>query len=336
MTPADFDRRRFLKSTAMGAAAAATLGPIATASATGADDRSPETLVKVLHESLSETQRRSVCFDWDHQDERGLLRTHVSNNWHITQPVINTEFFSGEQRDLIRQIYQGIISPEWHAKIDKQLQDDAGGWGNDQNIAIFGQPGTGKYEFVMTGRHMTLRCDGNSEEHVAFGGPLFYGHAAGDFNETAEHPGNVYWEQAVMANEVYRMLDGRQRKLAEVGSLPKESAVAFQGREGMFPGIPVPELAGDQKEQLQKTLAKLLEMYRQSDRDEVAEALQAQGGLDACSLAFYTDRDIGNDKVWDNWRLEGPSFVWYFRGSPHVHVWVNIASSAEVATNAAG
>ena len=31
--------------------------------------------------------------------------------------------------------------------------------------------------------------------------------------------------------------------------------------------------------------------------------------------------DIGNDGEWDNWRLEGPAFVWYFRGSPHVHVW---------------
>ena len=38
--------------------------------------------------------------------------------------------------------------------------------------------------------------------------------------------------------------------------------------------------------------------------------------------------DIGDDRVWDNWRLEGPSFVWHFRGSPHVHVWVNVADSA--------
>ena len=96
------------------------------------------------------------------------------------------------------------------------------------------------------------------------------------------------------------------------------------------------ELSSDQKEHVQKVLGKLLEMYRQSDQNEVQKSLSAQGGLDACSLAFYTDRDIGGDKVWDNWRLEGPSFVWYFRGSPHVHVWVNVASSADVETNAAG
>ena len=64
--------------------------------------------------------------------------------------------------------------------------------------------------------------------------------------------------------------------------------------------------------------------------------LKKQGGLDNCSLAFYQDGDIGDDGVWDNWRLEGPSFVWYFRGSPHVHMWVNIGDSAEVKLNAQG
>ena len=31
------------------------------------------------------------------------------------------------------------------------------------------------------------------------------------------------------------------------------------------------------------------------------------------------------EKLWAAWRLEGPAFVWYFRGNPHVHVWVNVA-----------
>ena len=78
---------------------------------------------------------------------------------------------------MIREIFEGIIHPDWVQRIDKQLEDDAGGYGNDQSIAIFGQPGSGKFEFVMTGRHMTIRCDGNSADHVAFGGPIFYGHA---------------------------------------------------------------------------------------------------------------------------------------------------------------
>ena len=70
------------------------------------------------------------------------------------------------------------------------------------------------------------------------------------------------------------------------------------------------------------------------DRDEVLACLKSQGGLDQCKLAFYTDPDLGNDGVWDNWRLEGPSFVWYFRGAPHVHVWVNVADDPSVKLNA--
>lgn len=328
-------RRRFLQTTGAAAAAVAAT-PLWASAADTAKTSDPESLVKVLYDSLSDQQKQQVCFAWDYQDAtRGLLRTRVSNNWNITRPQINSDFYTGEQRDLVRSIFEGIIQPDWHARIDKQLQDDAGGFGNHQSFAIFGQPGAGKFEFVMTGRHMTLRCDGDSADHVAFGGPIFYGHAAAGFNEPSDHPGNVFWPQALAANEVYKMLDGKQRKLALVtGRMPSEGDAGFQGPDGQFAGIPVTEMSADQKEALQKTLAKLLEPYRQSDRDETLACLKAQGGLDACSLAFYQKGDLGRDGVYDVWRLEGPSFVWHFRGMPHVHVWVHVADNPRVELNA--
>jgi hypothetical protein len=181
---------------------------------------------------------------------------------------------------------------------------------------------------------MTIRADGHSQAHVAFGGPIFYGHAASGFNEKPGHPNNVFWEQARKANFVYQMLDGKQRGLALIETRPEESAVAFQGKNGKFPGIPVTEMSKDQKGELQKVLLALLEPYRKEDQDEALECLRKQGGLDKCSLAFYKEGDIGKDGEWDNWRLEGPSFVWYFRGEPHVHVWVNVADDAAVKLNA--
>lgn len=326
------DRRRFLQ-TSGAALLAAAAGPTLLRAA--GDPPAPETTVKQLFDTLTPEQRKKICFAWDHNDgERGLLRTRVANNWQITDEIINTDFYTDDQRDLIRAIYKGILQPDWHAKIDKQLADDGGGYGESQSIAIFGAPGEGAFEFVMTGRHMTLRCDGNSAEHVAFGGPIFYGHAASDFNEPADHPGNVFWRQALEANKLYQMLDGKQRKLALVDKLPAEEKVAFQGREGRFPGIPVGELSSDQQSNLQHVLAVLLEPYRQSDRDEVATCLKAQGGLEGCALAFYREGDIGADETWDCWRLEGPAFVWYFRGAPHVHVWVNVADDSSVKLNA--
>ncbi|MCG3777359.1 MAG: hypothetical protein JW388_0044 [Nitrospira sp.] len=63
-------------------------------------------------------------------------------------------------------------------------------------------------------------------------------------------------------------------------------------------------------------------------------ALKKQGGLDKCHLSFYRADDLGKDEIWDNWRLEGPAFVWHWRGAPHVHVWVHVADDPIVTLNA--
>lgn len=332
------DRRDFLRTAA---AAVGTLPLFAVPKLTAAapTKSSPaETAVKALYDSFTPVQKKEVCFAWDHLDkDRGLLRTRVMNNWMITKPTISEgPFYTKKQQGIIRDIYTGLIDPEWKDRLDRQMKDDSGGkaWGSTQSIAIFGEPGGDKFEFVMTGRHQTLRADGNTTPHVAFGGPIFYGHAPHD-EEEPTHPGNVFWPQAVAANKVYAMLDGKQRKAAEFGKTPKEQAVGFRGK-GITeaPGLRVTEMSRDQKAEMQSVLKILLAPYRTEDRDEAIAHLTKQGGLDACRLTFFTDNDIGEDKVWDNWRLEGPSFVWHFRGSPHVHVWVNIADSADVKLNA--
>lgn len=337
----DVNRRRFLERSGRTVLAAGTALCVPTFGAWADDAKvdqksQPESLVKLLYESFSPRQKESTCFRWDHQDgERGLLRTHVSPNWDITKYYVNDDFYSNDQQAIIRKIFEGLFQAEWHERIDKQLIDDAGGFGDKNSIAIFGEPGSDKCEFVMTGRHMTIRCDGNTAEHVAFGGPIFYGHAAESFNEGPMHEGNVFWPQAVEANKLYQALDGKQQKMALVRrGLPQERRVGFQGQQGQFQGISITELSADQKGRVQEVLRKLVEPYRQGDRDEVIACLKAQGGIDACHLAFYQENDIGKDGVWDNWRLEGPSFVWHYRGAPHVHVWVNVANDPSVKLNA--
>ncbi|HZZ70633.1 MAG TPA: DUF3500 domain-containing protein [Pirellulales bacterium] len=334
---AELSRRVFLKTTSAAAVAASILPNWAVAKDLPAEKGPPETLVKKLYDSLGEKQRKEVAFDWDFvHPEMGLLRSRVSNNWHITQPQIAGEYYTKDQQELIRAIFEGVFTEEWVKKLDKQLTDDAGGYGKQQNIALFGKPGDGKFEFVMTGRHLTMRVDGHSNEHAAFGGPIFHGHAASGFNEKPDHPGNVFWPQALAANKIFEMLDGKQRKTALVARTPAESAVGFRGEKGEFPGIAVTELSSDQKEQLQKTMQLMLDPYRKVEREDVLKCLKSQGGLDKCGLAFYSQGDLGDDGVWDNWRLEGPSFIWYFRGAPHVHLWINIADDATLKTNAQG
>ncbi len=330
-------RRRFVQA-ASASAAAMALPRVVRADDAAADAKTPESLVKKLYESLSEKQREEVCFTWDYTDDRKVLRTHVSNNWQITDLKtcgLGTEFFTRDQKDMIEAWFWGLYNKDWHDRIRKQLQDDAGGYGKQQTIAIFGKPGSEKFEMAMTGRHLTIRCDGNTTEHVAFGGPIFYGHAASGFNEQVGHPGNIFWPQALKANDLYKMLDGKQREAALFEKMPSESAVAFKGKE-KIPGLPVSEMSKDQREHLQGVLKLLVEPYRLPDQQEVTKCLEAQGGLDQVRLSFYREGDLGNDGIWDVWRLEGPSFVWHFRGTPHVHVWVNVADDSSVATNAKG
>ena len=331
-------RRDFVQAVGVSAAAlsAASIHPLALAQEKAAKQPKPETLAKKLARSLTDEQKEKIHFDWDHKREGSPLRLHVSNNWSITEPKIGSDFFTSDQKDMIEALFWGLYNPEWHDRLKKQLKDDAGGYGKQQAIALFGDPDSDKFEFVMTGRHLTIRCDGNSQDHMAFGGPIFYGHAAQGFNEKPDHPGNVYWHQALAANKLYQMLDGKQRKQALILNAPDESEVHHQGKDGKFPGAPVAELSKDQQEHIQSILKTLIEPYRTSDRDEIVQCLKAQGGLEQCRISFYESDDVGEDGVWDTWRLEGPSFVWHWRGNPHVHVWVNVADSASVKISTQG
>ena len=117
-----FSRRDFIKAAGATALAAGTMGlpnvfvrsaraAEATAGAAAAKV-TPETLVKQLYKSLKPEQKSAVAFAWDHVDsKRGLLRTHVSNNWNITDKMIASDFYSKDQQDMIRRFTKASSSP---------------------------------------------------------------------------------------------------------------------------------------------------------------------------------------------------------------------------------
>src|SRR5688572_17301283 len=243
-------RRDFLKTAIGGTAAAAALGTAPSLLAAKAPQ--PETLVATLYKSLSEEQRKAVVFPFDHP-----LRSKVDNNWNIVDQTLN--FFNKDQQQMIREIFMGIHSPEYAETVMKQVVHDSGKKGfDDCSVALFGEPGTGKFEFVLTGRHCTRRCDGDSVEGAAFGGPIFYGHAAQSFNEKPDHPGNVYWFQAKRANEVFQMLDGKQREVALKGKGRMEQGletVKLKGTTEGLHGIAIGDLSADQKTEVRKVMS---------------------------------------------------------------------------------
>ena len=64
------------------------------------------------------------------------------------------------------------------------------------------------------------------------------------------------------------------------------------------------------------------------------DILESSGGIDDLNMAFYQQGDLNDDRVWDMWRVEGPSFVWNFRGAPHVHAYINIGMIKEPSKSA--
>ena len=280
-------RRDFLQTSMAGAAvAAAGVWPILSAPralAAPTKESKSETLVTSFYRTLTEPQRQAVCFPFDHP-----LRQKVDNNWHITSQKLS-DFFTADQQAMVREIFRNLHSPEYAERVFKQVEHDSGkeGFGSS-SVALFGAPGTGKFEFVLTGRHCTRRCDGDSVAGAAFGGPIFYGHAAESFNEKANHPGNAYWYQALQANEVFKMLDGKQREIALLGEPREEKGtdtVKLTGKKTGLPGIPVGSLSRDQQGQVRKVMADLLAPFRPPDVEEAMKLIE-KNGFDHLHMAF--------------------------------------------------
>src|SRR5262249_60687033 len=123
-----YSRREFVRVLGSSAAAAAAAGALTGgAFAEGQAKPASETVVKQLYDLLTPAQKEEICFPWDYTDDRGLLRTRVSNNWSITDVTklnVGGSFFSQDQQELIREIFLGLYNADWHERIFKQLGDE--------------------------------------------------------------------------------------------------------------------------------------------------------------------------------------------------------------------
>ena len=155
-------RRGFMK-TAAGAAAAAALTKAPVWASTWREEK-PEAIAKRFYESLKPEQKELVALPWE--DPR---RLKVSNNWDIVPQQIG-KFYSGEQQQMIKDIFRGVVSEDGAGRFAKQMKDDYGGF-ERYTVATFGDPSTAKFEWVLTGRHLTMRCNSDKDVGAAFGRP---------------------------------------------------------------------------------------------------------------------------------------------------------------------
>jgi len=325
-------RRDFIRAVGATAAVAAVGGlpavtPLARARAARAEKQAAaEGLVFDLYATMDADQKAKLVRAWDYGSDGGkkLPARLMTANGPIDKKLIGVEY-TKKQVELLDRIFRSISNgEEGYKRLSRNGKFDASGDFESIGALIYGEPVAGKkFSLVFTGHHITVRCDGNSEDGAAFGGPLYYGHSPSGYATT-----NVFAYQTKAVNEVYEALDEKQRQVAVKPGVWKDGVDSVKPPKAgaTLPGLSVTELSKDQAGLIEKVMRELVAPYRKEDGDEVMEIIKANGGLGKMSLAFYEEGKTSAKEPWTFWRLEGPGFVWSFRALPHIHTFVNISS----------
>ena len=286
-----------------------------------------EGMIRELFAGLSADQKKKVALPWDHGAKGSAIPTRLGMyNAPIAKLPIK-EAYKKPQQELLDRIFRAICSDDdGYKRLSRDGDFDGSESFDGIGALIFGEPTDDKpYSLVFAGHHLTVRCDGNSEEGAAFGGPMYYGHTPNGYSDK-----NVFHYQTKEVLKLFDALEGKQRKAAVLKGTPGEQAksVEFRKAGDPHPGLAVREMTPDQRELVERVMRAVLSPYRKEDADEVMDIVKANGGMDAIHFAFYEDKEMTDRQPWHFWRLEGPGFVWNFRVLPHVHTYVHIRNKA--------
>jgi hypothetical protein len=315
--PRDPRRREFLKTVGAGAAALALARVPSAWGAEARRSKTAEDLIKELYGDLNEEQKKSVVAPYDSDARLKIYNSALGKRIG--------DVYTKTQRELVDRILRAICSDEeGYRQISRGGTWDASKSFENCGANLFGDL-SGKYTWVFSGHHLTIRCDGDSVEGPAFGGPLYYGHSPNGYSTK-----NLFFYQTKSVLSVFDALTEAQRKQAVVKGSPGEGAgsIKFRPASEAKPGVAYAELAKDTQALVETVMKDVLSPYRKADAEEVMKIIKDQGGMEKVHLAFYQDDEPDPKQPWHFWRLEGPGFVWNYRVLPHVHTYVNISSKA--------
>lgn len=323
--PGLLGRRDFLRA-GVAAVAAGALTPLHRARAARAEKQAAaEALVFELFGTMDSGQRKKLILPWDHKNGAQPLPARLMTaNGAVGKSVIGLEY-NKKQVEILDKIFRSISNGEQgYKQLSRNGKFDNSGDFESIGAVIYGEPAPGKkFSLVFCGHHLTVRCDGNSEEATAFGGPLYYGHSPSGYAST-----NVFNAQTKVATEVFASLNEKQRAAAVKPGKWKDEhgTIKAPAKNARVPGLNFAEMSSDQKELVEKVMKQLVSPYRKEDGDEVMAIIKANGGMEKICFAFYQEGTRTAKEPWTYWRLEGPGFVWSFRALPHIHTFVNISS----------
>lgn len=323
------DRRAFLRtlgvaSSLLAAGCGSDLVPLASGASSKALAGAGDSLAMQFYKSLTPQQREAICLPSWH-----MSRDRISNWWYVLPRERIHGTFSADQKELIQTVFNSLHSPEHQDAVAQHMvKDQYGDPDNSPSVAFFGTPEDEDFEFIYTGHHVTRRCQVHSKEGRGFGSrPVFYGTFVDSFHETKDHPGNPYWYQGRIFNSFFSELSGAEQAQALVASDPRseDDALVIQKSLGDWPGLSSTSLSRDHKKLLLDSMAKMLAMFRPADVAATLETILNHNIIDELHISGYQGRhDIGGDRVWDTWQIEGPRMVWYFRGQPHIHCYFHL------------
>src|SRR5439155_25376436 len=177
-------------------AAVATVGgltPLQKATAARAEKQAAaEALVFELFGTMDADQKKKLVLPWDAGAAGGKLPARLqTHNAPVGKSVLGLEY-NKKQVELLDRIFRSIANGEkGYKELSRNGKFDNSGDFESIGALVYGEPVQGKkFSLVYCGHHLTVRCDGNSEEATAFGGPLYYGHSPSGYSDK-----NVFYHQ---------------------------------------------------------------------------------------------------------------------------------------------
>jgi hypothetical protein len=279
-----------------------------------------DTLARRLYASFDSDQRVDACVEYDHP----MRQYHNRGVWGGGRTILFG--FDRKQRQILTDLLYSGLSTQGRERIPREYFTRWPGV-HSMRVLICGDPTAPPYQIILTGAHLNLRLGGKSREGAAFGGPQVYGDQNG--NDRAGLPGNVYRDQFLTAQQLLRSLDDGRKKQALIAEAPVQTQIELQGRNGLFPGIPVADLAPEGKALARELVDRICSTYHPDDVAYARQCLDANGGTDALFLSYYQHGEDGDIPEAQVFRLEGPAAVFYFRGYPHVHAFVSVTMDGD-------
>ena len=108
-----------------------------------------------FYKSLNEEQLSKICLPLSHPK-----RQFVSNWWYICPEQRIHTFYSKDQQDLVRQIFESLHHPEHREKMSWQVKKDLmGDIDNTPSVGFFGTPGDEDFEFIYNRNNITFELN---------------------------------------------------------------------------------------------------------------------------------------------------------------------------------